>query len=71
MFFSELDSATCYYLYMRRQHEFSETEEVIELKVSTYCPEKWLLVDQETGQIFCGNAAGYWDRLEPVIREKK
>jgi hypothetical protein len=56
---------------MRRQHEFSETEEVIELKVFTYCPEKWLLVDQETGQIFRGSANGYWDRLEPVIREKK
>ena len=58
-------------MYMRRQHEFSETEEVIELKISTYCPEKWLLVDQETGQIFRGNADGYWDRLESVIREKK
>ena len=57
-------------MYMRRQHEFSETEEVIELKVSTYCPEKWLLVDQETGQVFRGNPAGYWDKLEPKIKEK-
>ena len=56
---------------MRRQHEFSETEEVIELKVSTYCPEKWLLVDQETGQVYRGNFGGFWDRLEPVIKEKK
>ena len=71
MFFSELDSATCYYLYMRRQHEFSETEEVIELKVSTYCPEKWVLVDTETGQVYKGNAGGYWDRLDPVIRKDR
>ena len=56
---------------MRRQHEFSETEEVIELKVSTYCPEKWLLVDQETGQVYRGNPGGFWDRMEPIRKEKE
>ena len=56
---------------MRRQNDFSETEQKVELKVSTYCPEKWLLIDQETGQIFRGNQKGFWDKLESVIREEK
>lgn len=56
---------------MRRQNDFPETEEKVELKVSTYCPEKWLLIDQETGQVFRGNEKGFWDRLEPVIRGRK
>jgi hypothetical protein len=56
---------------MRRQNDFSETEQKVELKVSTYCPEKWLLIDQETGQIFRGNQKGFWDKLESVVREEK
>ena len=56
---------------MRRQHEFPEAEKVVELKVSTYCPEKWLLVDQETGQVYRGNIGGFWDRMEPVRKEKE
>ncbi len=56
---------------MRKPFIFEETEKQVELKVTTYCPEKWLLVDQETGQVFRGNAGGYWDRLDPVIKEKK
>jgi hypothetical protein len=56
---------------MRKPYEFPETEESVELSVKTYCPDKWLLVDQETGQVFRGNAGGYWDRLDPAIKEKK
>ena len=54
---------------MRKPHEFAETEESVELLVKTYCPSKWILVDQETGQTYRGNAGGYWDRLDPVIKE--
>jgi hypothetical protein len=55
---------------VRKPHYFEETEVPVDLKITTYCPTKWLLVDQETGQVFRGNKAGYWDRLEPVIKDK-
>ena len=42
-----------------------ESEDVI-LTVQTLSPTKWLLVDRETGQVYQGNPAGYWDRLDPV-----
>lgn len=54
---------------MRKPFTFEETEHAIVLTVTTYCPEKWLLVDQETGQVFRGNPAGHWDRLDPVNRK--
>ena len=55
---------------MRKPFTFEETEKAIVLTVTTYCPEKWLLVDQETGQVFRGNPAGHWDRLDPTIKEQ-
>ena len=39
------------------------------LNVKTKRPEKWLLVDRETGQVYQGNPGGYWDRLDPYIKE--
>jgi hypothetical protein len=56
---------------MRKPFTFEETEQAIALNVTTYCPEKWLLVDQETGQVFRGNAGGYWDRLKPAVKPDK
>lgn len=41
----------------------------IELPVKTRRPEKWLLIDRETGQVYQGNPRGYWDRLDPYIKE--
>jgi hypothetical protein len=41
------------------------------MTVYTRAPEKWLLVDRETGQVYQGNDAGSWDRLDPTINEKK
>ena len=42
-----------------------ESADVI-LTVKTLSPTKWLLVDRETGQVYQGNPAGHWDRLDPV-----
>lgn len=56
---------------MRNSFSFKEAEEAVVLKVTTYCPEKWLLLDQETGQIFRGNEGGYWDRLETKTKDNK
>jgi len=52
--------------YMSKYHEFEETSEPIELKVSTRRPQKWLLIDRETGVVYEGNDKGAWDRLDPV-----
>ena len=56
---------------MRKPFEFSELQESITLTVKTQCPDKWLLIDRETGQIYQGNKSGYWDRLDPVIKVDK
>ena len=54
---------------MRESKKFEESEEVIKLTVKTKCPEKYILVDRETGDMFIGDPAGHWNRLEPVIRD--
>ena len=45
-------------------------DEQVDLKVRTRRPEKWLLIDRETGQVYQGNPNGYWDRLDPYIKEE-
>jgi hypothetical protein len=54
---------------MRKQKEFEELNEPINLTVYTKCPNKWILIDKETGKIYQGNIGGYWDRLDPVIKD--
>ena len=51
--------------------EFEEFEKVIDLVVHTKCPEKWLLIDRQTGQMYKGNFSGHWDRFDPVIKNNK
>ena len=53
---------------MKKIKEFEEFNNPINLVVHTKCPDKWLLVDRETGEIYKGNYAGHWDRLDPVIK---
>jgi hypothetical protein len=52
-------------------HTYDEIDEAIDLVIHTKCPEKWLLIDRETGQAYVGNANGSWHRLEPVIKDVK
>ena len=53
---------------MRKQKEFEELAEPIDLVIHTKSPEKWMLLDKETGEIYQGNSGGHWDRLDPVIK---
>jgi hypothetical protein len=53
---------------MRKQKEFKELIDPIDLIVHTKSPEKWILIDKETGKTYQGNIGGYWDRLDPVIK---
>jgi hypothetical protein len=55
---------------MRSAKKFEELSEPIDLRIHTKSPEKWILVDRETGETYKGNIAGYWDRLDPVIKIK-
>jgi hypothetical protein len=54
---------------MREAKNFEELEEPIKLTVRTRSPEKYLLIDKETGNVFVGNQMGHWDRLDPVTRD--
>jgi len=54
---------------MREAKKFEELQESINLIVKTKCPDKWMLIDKETGQTYVGNKMGHWDRLDPVIRD--
>lgn len=55
---------------MKFNKKYKTFKKSIDLLVHTKCPEKWLLIDRETGQIYQGNNGGYWDRLDPVIKDK-
>ena len=55
---------------MRQGRNIPTTEQPVSLTIYTRCPEKWVLVDTETGQIYKGNQGGYWDRLDPVNRKE-
>jgi hypothetical protein len=55
---------------MKSNKEYKTFEQPVDLLVHTKCPEKWLLIDRETGQIYQGNSGGYWDRLDPVIKDE-
>jgi hypothetical protein len=54
---------------MRDSFIFNELDYSVELVVKTKSPQKWLLIDRETGQIFQGSEKGCWDRLDPVTKE--
>ena len=55
---------------MRNAKEFKELADAVDLTVHTKSPEKWILIDRETGEAYQGNVGGYWDRLDPVIKNK-
>lgn len=55
----------------RQSFEFDETKDPVTLTVVTKSATKWLLVDRETGQVYQGNAGGYWDKLKTMDRIDK
>ena len=50
---------------------FKEEENEVSLIVKTLSPEKWLLIDRETGQVYQGNPEGFWDKLKIIQRSKE
>jgi hypothetical protein len=53
---------------LRKGFIFKVLSNSVLLQVKTKSPEKWLLVDRETGQVYQGSEKGHWDRLDPVIK---
>lgn len=51
-----------------------DLEKSIDLTIHTKCPEKWLLIDLETGQKYMGsekpNLYGKWKRIESAVSIK-
>jgi hypothetical protein len=54
---------------LRKMRLFDTSDKPVILTVKTKSPEKWLLIDRETGQIFQGSFQGHWDRLDPIVKE--
>jgi hypothetical protein len=55
----------------RNSFVFKEEENEISLIVKTLSPEKWLLIDRETGQVYQGNPGGFWDKLKTITRSSE
>jgi len=53
---------------LRNRFNFNVLPNSVLLQVKTKSPEKWLLLDRETGQVYQGSENGHWDRLDPVIK---
>jgi hypothetical protein len=53
---------------MKKIKEFKQFDKPVDLVVHTKCPDKWLLIDRETGEIYQGSFLGHWNRLDPVIK---
>ena len=51
--------------------QYKVFDKPITLNVKTKRPEKWLLIDRETGQVYQGNPEGHWDRLDPYIKKEE
>jgi hypothetical protein len=50
----------------RKSASYKELETAVILQVKTKSPEKWLLIDRETGQAYQGSLSGNWDKLFPA-----
>lgn len=53
----------------REQYKFEELDKPVTLTVYTKSPQKWLLIDRETGVVYEGSEYGRWDKLRPKIKE--
>lgn len=51
--------------------EVEELEKPVELKLITKCPTKWILIDEETGQVYRGTNNQEVGKMWELIRAKK
>ena len=57
----------------RPAKQYPEKDSAVIMTVYTRAPEKWLLLDRETGQVYEGNSVGSWDRMiqDPSITDER
>ena len=55
----------------RTAHVYPEHAAPVTMTVYTKSPEKWLLIDRETGQVYQGSPHGDWDKLKTVVDPSK
>ena len=48
-----------------------ELENPVELKVITKCPTKWILIDEETGQVYRGSENKEVGKMWELISKQK
>ena len=48
---------------MRKQVEFQEIDEETIITLRTNCPEKYMLIDRETGNVFIARETGEWELI--------
>lgn len=48
---------------MRKQVEFVEMPEETVITLRTNCPEKYMLIDRETGNVFIAKETGEWELI--------
>lgn len=55
----------------RAAKQYPERDAAVIMTVYTRAPEKWLLIDRETGETYEGNDIGSWDRMikDPEITD--
>ena len=52
---------------MREVKTFEELENSVNLTVKTKCPEKWMLCDKETGEVYIGQVTkekNSWKKID-------
>lgn len=45
----------------RKVIEFQELDKSVVVTIKTKCPEKYLLIDRQTGDMFIGKETGEWE----------
>lgn len=48
---------------MTKQVEFPEINEEVVITLRTKCPEKFMLIDRETGNVFIAKDTGEWELI--------
>ena len=51
--------------------EIQELDQAVELKVITKCPTKWILIDEETGQVYRGSENKEIGKMWELITKQK
>jgi hypothetical protein len=51
--------------------EVEDLDKAVELKVITKCPTKWMLIDEETGQVYRGSENKEVGKMWELIYKQK